>query len=109
MAVDERRSSPRRRTRLSVAVAWGDPPEIVRGAFKDLSEYGGKLLLDEKVSLPDQFDVIQLTDGLLHEARVVWRAEPFVGVAFDRSLKLKGSTEPRLMKRAQLWIRLLNR
>ena len=58
MAVDERRSSPRRRTRLSVAVAWGEPPEIVRGAFKDLSEFGGKLLLDEKVSLPDQFDVI---------------------------------------------------
>jgi hypothetical protein len=39
----------------------------------------------------------------------VWRAEPFVGVAFIRSVPLKGTREPRLMKRAQLWIRLLNR
>lgn len=109
MAVDERRCSPRRRTRLSVAVAWGEPPEIVRGTFKDLSEVGGKLLLDESVSMPDQFDVIQLSDGILHESRVVWRAEPFVGVAFDRSIPLKGTTEARLMKRAQLCIRLLNR
>ena len=108
-AQDERRRLPRRRTRLSVAVAWGEPPEIVRGTFKDLSDIGGRLLLDEAITLPDEFDIIQFTAGVLHEARVVWRAEPFVGVAFQRSVPLKGNTEPRLMKRAQLWIRMLNR
>ncbi len=110
MAVaDERRRAPRRRTRLTVAVAWDEPPELVRGTFKDLSDVGGRILLDEDVSLPDTFDAIQLTAGMLHECRVVWRAEPLVGVAFNRSVPLKGTKEPRLMKRAQLWIRLLNR
>lgn len=108
-AQDERRRLPRRRTRLSVAVAWDEPPQVIRGTFKDLSEIGGRLLLDEDTGVPDSFDVIQLTAGVLHEARVVWRAEPFIGVAFNRSTPLKGTTEPRLMKRAQLWIRLLNR
>ena len=106
---DERRRAPRRRTRLTVTVAWGEPPELVRGTFKDLSDVGGRILLDEEVQLPDAFDAIQLTAGTLHECRVVWRAEPYVGVAFNRSVPLKGAKEPRLMKRAQLWIRLLNR
>ncbi len=108
-AQDERRRAPRRRTKLSVAVCWDEPPEVVRGTFKDISDVGGRLLLEETVPLPDEFDVIQLTGGVLHEVRVVWRAEPFIGIAFNRSIPLKGVTEPRLMKRAQLWIRLLNR
>jgi PilZ domain len=108
-AQDERRRAPRRRTRLTVAVAWAEPPEVVRGTFKDLSDVGGRILLDEDVAVPDSFDAIQLTAGILHECRVVWRAETLVGVAFNRSTPLKGAQEPRLMKRAQLWIRLLNR
>ena len=108
-AHDERRRSPRRRTKLSVAVCWDEPPEVIRGTFKDISDTGGRLLMDETRPLPDEFDVIQLTLGVLHEARVIWRAEPFIGVAFNRSIPLKGTKEPRLMKRSQLWIRLLNR
>ena len=106
---DERRRLPRRRTRLSIAVVWNEPPEFARATIKDLSEMGARLLLDEDVNTPDEFDVIQLTAGMLHEARVVWRAEPFIGVVFTRSVPLKGTTEPRLMRRAQLWIRLLSR
>ena len=106
---DERRRLPRRRTRLSIAVVWDDPAEYARATVKDISELGARLLLDEDANTPDEFDVIQLTAGVLHEAKVVWRAEPFIGVAFTRSVPLKGTTEPRLMKRAQLLIRLLGR
>jgi hypothetical protein len=106
---DERRRVPRRRTKLSVAVVWDEPPELIRATIKDISELGARLLLDEDAVPPDEFDVIELTAGRLHEARVVWRAEPYIGVAFSRTVPLKGATEARLMKRSQLWIRLLGR
>ena len=106
---DERRRLPRRRTRLSVAVVFDEPPVVVRATIKDISDLGARLLLDESTPIPDAFDVIELTAGRLRECRIVWRAEPFVGVAFDRTIALKGVQEPRLMKRAALWIRLLGR
>jgi hypothetical protein len=109
-AQDERRRVPRRRTKMTVAAAWDEPPQVVRGVMKDFSELGARILLDDgSQDPPDQFDLIQISAGILYESRVVWRADQFIGVAFERTIQLKGVREPRLMKRAQLWIRLLGR
>ena len=110
VAQDERRRVPRRRTRMTVAAAWDEPAQLVRGVMKDFSELGARILLDDDSQTPpDAFDLIQISTGAQFEARVVWRADQYLGVVFERSIQLKGAQEPRLMKRAQLWIRLLGR
>ncbi len=109
-AHDERRKVPRRRTRMTVAALWGEPPEQVRGAMKDFSDLGARVLLEEAGKVPpDTFDLLQISTGILFESRVVWRSDLYIGVIFERAVPLKGATEPRLMKRAQLWIRMLGR
>ena len=86
---------------MTVAAAWDEPAQLVRGVMKDFSELGARILLDDDSQTPpDAFDLIQISTGALFEARVVWRADQYLGVVFERSIQLKGAQEPRLMKRA---------
>lgn len=103
---DERRRLPRRRTRASAAVVFGDPVQTLPATIRDRTELGAKLLVEEADRAPDDFELIELKTGALLGVRVVWRAAPFIGVVFTTQHMLKGATDPRLIKLSQLWVRL---
>jgi hypothetical protein len=103
---DERRRLPRRRTRASAAVVFGDPVQTLTATIRDRTDLGAKLLVEEADRAPDLFEIIELKTGALLGARVVWRAAPFIGVVFTGQHMLKGAADPRLIKLSQLWVRL---
>jgi hypothetical protein len=83
---DERRRLPRRRTRLSAAAISGD--EVVACTVRDKSETGARLLIETGKSVPDGFNLLELTAGELHRAQVIWRDAAFVGVTLHESRNL---------------------
>jgi hypothetical protein len=106
---DERRRLPRRRTRLSAAVVHGPEETVVACTVRDKSATGARLLIQEGLSVPDAFHLIELTTGDLHKAHVVWRDRTFVGVTFSESCCLVAPKTPEQVKFAELRTRLTSK
>jgi hypothetical protein len=98
-ALEDRRSLPRRvsderrlerRERVYLAAVLLIPGEdAARGAtILNRSSAGAKLRVGDVSVLPERFTLVDQRSCLAHECRVVWRAMPDVGVAFDRTLDL---------------------
>jgi hypothetical protein len=103
---DERRRLPRRRTRLSAAAVHGPGEIVVACTVRDKSATGARLLLQQGLAVPDAFHLIELTTGELHQARVVWRDQTFVGVTFSESCSLAAPKTPEQKRFADLRARL---
>lgn len=82
-AVDERRDTPRRRTRLrSGKVVDAGGLFVTECLVHDLSQTGGRLRLPADVALPTYIHVFDDQSGLLHRAEVLWRKKGEAGVRF---------------------------
>jgi hypothetical protein len=94
---DERRRLPRRRTRLSAAAVHGPEPTVVACTIRDQTDTGARLLVQTGSSVPDAFHLIELTEGMVRRAQVVWRDDAFVGVTLHdpRSLDEARTAEDR--------------
>jgi hypothetical protein len=106
---DERRRLPRRRTRLSAAVVHGPEDTTVACTVRDKSVTGARLLIQEGLSVPDAFHLLELTTGELHKAQVVWRDRTFVGVTFSQSGRLDKPKSPDEIRFAELRTRLTSK
>ena len=106
---DERRRLPRRRTRLSAVAVHGPEDTVVACTVRDKSVTGARLLIQEGLTVPDVFHVIELTAGELHTAHVVWRDRTFVGVTFSESRHLAAPKTPEEIRFAALRSRLTSK
>jgi hypothetical protein len=106
---DERRRLPRRRTRLSAVAVFGPNDETVACTVRDKSETGAKILPDPGSILPDAFDLIELTTGERHRAKVVWRDTAFVGVTLHERALLSAPATAEDRRYASLRERLVSK
>lgn len=106
---DERRRLPRRRTRLSAVAIIGPLDEHVACTIRDKSETGAKILAEPGSALPDAFDLIELTSGERHRARVVWRDAAFVGVTLHERALLSAPVTAEDRRYAALRARLVSK
>jgi hypothetical protein len=99
------RRKPRRRVLLTAVLAHLDLSVSFRCAIRDRSESGARLKLPEGITIPAEFWMIDVAEGLAFPAKTVWRNYPEIGVALDRAIDLKPRTleGPPLRLRA-LWI-----
>ena len=51
---------------------------------RNFSAGGGRIVLPGPVALPERFDLHIIQRDLLYRARIVWRDDRHVGVAFER-------------------------
>jgi hypothetical protein len=91
---DERRRLPRRRTRLSAAAVHGAEGAVVACTVRDKSDRGARLLLEPGGSVPDAFQLVELSSGDAHKALVVWRDATFVGVTLHDTRNVLQSPTP---------------
>jgi hypothetical protein len=106
---DERRRLPRRRTRLSAAAVYGPEDTLAACTVRDKSVTGARLLIQEGLSVPDAFHLIELNTGELHRAQVVWRDSTFVGITFSESFSLAAPKTPEQIRFAALRTRLTSK
>ena len=50
--------------------------------IRDLSATGAKLLCGETKSVPDEFRLVTLADGMVRDVKVAWRKMDQIGVTF---------------------------
>jgi hypothetical protein len=80
---NERRDSPRRRTRLrSGKVVDAHGRFVTECLVHDLSGTGGRLRLPPTVVLPSFIQIYDDQSGVLHRAEVLWRKGSDAGVQF---------------------------
>jgi len=83
MSIIERRASERRPTTTAAIIRAVDASFIASCEICNLSEGGAKLLLDEKIRLPEEFMLVLRTDGVIgRQCRKIWHLGQKVGVRF---------------------------
>jgi hypothetical protein len=82
---------------------------VVACTVRDKSVTGARLLIQEGLSVPDAFHLIELNTGELHKAQVVWRDSTFVGVTFSESGRLTAPRTPEEIRFAELRTRLTSK
>ena len=76
----ERRRAPRQRTQKTATLVFNKRQSVITCALRSLSSTGALLELPTIVGTPSQFEV--RIDGTYRSARVVWRSDMKLGVAW---------------------------
>lgn len=82
MAEDERRTSARQRTVLRGCIYYDKRSLAADCVVRDVSDGGARLELSENVVIPDLIELHIPKKEVMHHARVRWRRNNEVGVAY---------------------------
>ena len=84
----ERRASERRSLLLRAgALLDGRPERIMRCTIKDISDGGARLRVGAQEGVGDEVTLIDPKEGTERRARIVWRSEQEIGVAFSEPVR----------------------
>ena len=100
---DEARIAERTRVLLGGRIVYGQD-FTCECTIRDLSETGARLRLPASAGVPDSFTLIDLLHGQAYAARVAWRREDAVGVAFDSVFDLRDAVPPELIHLRRIWM-----
>ena len=66
--------------------------------IKNISEKGAKLQIENSVNVPNEFQLYEPSGMLLHEVRVVRRANRVIAVAITATKSIAESVDPRVRR-----------
>ncbi len=78
----ERRHLPRHRVLKGALVAFGNLTRTYECQVRNLTDEGARLMLTSTLGVPTEFHLLIPTDSRMAPARVMWRTEHEIGVAF---------------------------
>ena len=84
----EQRAHPREEVQRRGVVVHGPTGRGFSCVIVDVSNGGARLQLFDPTFPSDELTLIDAELGEIHELRVAWRSDPFLGVAFISSLAL---------------------
>ena len=79
----ERRRSARKRVIYSAKATYAGRTALIDGVVRNLSEGGARFDADQAIAVPDRFDLALPHEGAVKAARVAWRHDRSIGIAFD--------------------------
>src|SRR5215204_2308276 len=82
LPVTEPRSSPRQRSLMGAVLSFHNGRSTLDCLVRNISDSGARLSVSPSVSLPQTLELLIPQKGMTREARLVWRSENEVGVAF---------------------------
>jgi hypothetical protein len=77
-----RRRTPRQRVLLSGRLVMGEANAVLECAIRNLSNFGARVQLSDGHTTPDLVHLIEVRNGCVYRAEVVWRDYPHIGLAF---------------------------
>jgi hypothetical protein len=100
---DERRRAHRQRVLLGGKLAHSNTSYSMDCVFRNLSPFGARITIPQGAVVPDQFDLIDMKNGVGYRCRAVWREYPQIGVAFDEHVNLAQADTPHFLALKRLW------
>jgi len=100
----ERRPKPRKRVLLRGIITFAKGAHSFDCTIRNLSESGARLLVGKSAQFPSDFYLINVRDGLLHEAKLIWNKGEEIGVAFKSTSTFDTITDPALGFLKRLWL-----
>jgi hypothetical protein len=88
----------RRRVLKTGKIVFAQGACMLDCTIKNISDRGAMLQIENSMSVPDEFQLYEPSALLLHEVRVVRRANRVVGVAITATRSLAESVDPRLRR-----------
>ena len=100
-----KRREPRRRTLLTGRL-FTEEGVSVACVIRDLSTNGAAVKLQGAIALPRLISLIDISNGIGHQAQVRWRFRDLVGLRFLRSYDLSSPGSPEAASLAHRWASL---
>ena len=97
-------SGSRRRVLLPGLIVYGNETYTCDCMIRNLSATGARIIINEHLQFPERFHLINIRDGVVYGARLVWTKGCEVGVQFETVTSLAANTEPSYRKLRQLWL-----
>jgi len=105
VALIDRRTAPRRKTRFRATVVFGDDRATAGCVVLDLSESGARLKIDHPEQFPTRFHLIWAADNAVFEIEAVWRSRGEIGVRFLSKHDIQGRLSSELAGVCRAWER----
>jgi hypothetical protein len=102
------RKQARRRALLSGQLLWG-AGQSTACTIQNLSVGGAQVKLPYVVNVPNSCWLIDVSNGLAHQAEAAWRRGASIGLRFHASYDLKSPKDPQLEGLRQQWLALAPR
>jgi hypothetical protein len=80
--MDDKRSRRRNRVLRDGKIVFNGGTSLINCIIRDQTEGGAKLQVPAPTSLPTNFELLCLTEGMTYPAQIAWRRGDHVGVAF---------------------------
>lgn len=80
--MNERRAERRQRVLKKGKIVFNDRYSVLDCRIRDLTPGGARLVLDNTLYVPSEFSFIDTVSRIERLARLVWRTEAEIGVAF---------------------------
>lgn len=72
----------RRKVLKGASIITNNGSSTINCVIKDISSKGARLKMNEISLLPQQFDVLFITDGIKRHAKLIWHRSKEIGVEF---------------------------
>lgn len=82
MGTEDKRIVPRNRVLKSAKIVSKDNKTIIDCAIRNQSDTGAQVVVEQVISVPEEFQLYLASDNTVRDAVVVWRRGDRVGVAF---------------------------
>ena len=89
-SADDRRHGKRQRVLKGALVVFGAHERVFDCQVRNLSDEGAKLILPSTVGIPNTFHLVIRGDQQFAPARLMWRTETEVGIAFTGPWQARG-------------------
>jgi len=102
---EESRQSGRQRVLRSGKIVMRDGSTSANCSIIDISPTGARVRLQRDQLIPLRFEFINVTEGTVHEASIIWFRFPDVGLSFKSSYSFDDAALPeRLRSLRRLWV-----
>lgn len=99
----ERRGAPRQRTLLAGRLSYGDPAVVIACGIRNLSPVGANIELEGPVLLMPPFRLMLAREGVAHDATIIWRRGPRIGLALGVAHDLREPVDQQIRMLQAIW------
>lgn len=99
----DRRRDVRQRTLLAGHVTYGDPAMTIACGVRNVSQSGALIELAGPVLLPPNVLLLMAREGVVYDAKIMWRRGARVGVALGDRHDLRAVVEPQVKVLQAIW------
>jgi hypothetical protein len=108
-AAGEARREPRPRTLLSGKLVFGPHDHTADCTIRNLSGGGAKIQTSLAATLPREFWLIVVKQGVAYRASIAWRRDETLGLHFEAAHDLSMESDPQMARVRQVWRQLIDR